>query len=203
MSIKQTTIRRERSIKGKSLHTGDEVTLTIKPAEIDTGYLFRRIDLYGKPEIKPLSKQVTELVRNTTISDGNAKVHTVEHVLSALAGCGVDNAIIELDASEPPMLDGSARPFVNLIMEAETIELEKERSFIEITEPVSVTAGNRSMIALPYDGFRVTCTSADDRGVHVQHLSLEIEPESYIAQLAPARTFTLYEDIEELLKLGK
>ena len=197
MSIKQTTIRRERSIKGKSLHTGDEVTLTIKPAEIDTGYLFRRIDLYGKPEIKPLSKQVTELVRNTTISDGNAKVHTVEHVLSALAGCGVDNAIIELDASEPPILDGSARPFVNLIMEAETIELEKERSFIEITEPVSVTAGNRSMIALPYDGFRVTCTSADDRGVHVQHLSLEIEPESYIAQLAPARTFTLYEDIEE------
>ncbi len=203
MSIKQTTIRRERSIKGKSLHTGDEVTLTIKPAEIDTGYLFRRIDLYGKPEIKPLSKQVTELVRNTTISDGNAKVHTIEHVLSALAGCGVDNAIIELDASEPPILDGSARPFVNLIMEAETIELEKERSFIEITEPVSVTAGNRSMIALPYDGFRVTCTSADDRGVHVQHLSLEIEPESYIAQLAPARTFTLYEDIEELLKLGK
>ncbi|MAH26326.1 MAG: 3-hydroxyacyl-[acyl-carrier-protein] dehydratase FabZ [Opitutae bacterium] len=203
MSIKQRTIQKERSIKGKALHTGDEVTLTIKPAESDVGYLFRRMDLYGKPEIKPLSKQVTELVRNTTISDGNTKVHTIEHMLSALAGCGVDNAIIELDASEPPILDGSARPFVNLVMEAEPVELEKDRSFIELQEPVSVTSGNRSMIALPYDGFRITCTSADDRGVHVQHLSLEIDPETYIAQVAPARTFTLYEDIEELLKLGK
>ena len=203
MSIKQRTIRRERSIKGKALHTGDEVTLTIKPAEAETGYLFRRTDLYGKPEIKPLSNQVSELVRNTTISDGNAKVHTIEHVLSALAGCGVDNAIIELDASEPPILDGSAKPFVNLVMEAEPVDLDKERSFIELHEPVSVTSGNRSMIALPYDGFRITCTSADDRGVHVQHLSLEIDPETYIAQVAPARTFTLYEDIEELLKLGK
>jgi len=172
MSIKQRTIQKERSIKGKALHTGDEVTLTIKPAESDVGYLFRRMDLYGKPEIKPLSKQVTELVRNTTISDGNTKVHTIEHMLSALAGCGVDNAIIELDASEPPILDGSARPFVNLVMEAEPVELEQDRSFIELQEPVSVTSGNRSMIALPYDGFRVTCTSADDRGVHVQHLSL-------------------------------
>jgi len=203
MSIKQTTIRKDRSIKGKSLHTGDEVTLTIKPAKADMGYLFRRVDLYGNPEIKPLSNQVTELVRNTTISDGNTKVHTIEHVLSALAGCGVDNAIIELDSSEPPICDGSARPFVNLIMEAEVVSLDKERSFLEIDEPVSVTSGNRSMIALPYNGFRVTCTSADDRGVHVQHLSLELDPESYIAQLAPARTFTLYEDIEELLKLGK
>ena len=101
MSVKQRTIRRERSIKGKSLHTGDEVTLTIKPAAAETGYVFKRMDLYGKPEIKPLSDQVTDLVRSTTISDGNAKVHTIEHTLSALAGCGVDNAIIELDASEP------------------------------------------------------------------------------------------------------
>ena len=200
---KQRTIRRERSIKGKALHTGDVVTLTIKPAEADTGYIFRRTDLYGKPEIKPLSNQVSELVRNTTISDGNTKVHTIEHMLSALAGCGVDNAIIELDASEPPILDGSAKPFVNLVMEAEPVGLDKERFFIELKEPVSVTSGNRSMIALPYDGFRITCTSADDRGVHVQHLSLEIDPETYIAQVAPARTFTLYEDIEELLKLGK
>ncbi len=203
MSIKQRTIRRERSIKGKALHTGDEVTLTIKPAEADSGYVFRRMDLYGKPEIKPLSDQVTDLVRSTTISDGNAKVHTIEHTLSALAGCGVDNAMIELDASEPPILDGSAKPFVNLVMEAEPVDLDKERSFLQLHEPVSVTSGNRSMIALPYDGFRITCTSADDRGVHVQHLSLELDPETYIAQVAPARTFTLYEDIEELLKLGK
>ena len=203
MSIKQRTIRQERSIKGKSLHTGEEVTLTLKPADANTGYVFRRVDLYGKPEIRPFASNVTELVRSTTISNGNEKVHTVEHVLSALSGCGIDNAIIELDASEPPILDGSARPFVNLIFEAEPVEQEADRSFFKLQEAVSVTSGNRSMIALPHDGFRVTCTSADDRGSHVQHLSVDLDPETFVAQVAPARTFTLYEDIEELLKLGK
>ena len=95
MSVNQRTIRNERSIKGKSLHTGDEVTLTLKPAKASSGYLFRRTDLYGKPEIQPLTSSVSELVRSTTISNGNAKVHTIEHVLSALSGCGIDNAIIE------------------------------------------------------------------------------------------------------------
>ena len=203
MSIKQRTIRLERSIKGKSLHTGEDVTLTLKPADANEGFVFRRVDLYGKPEIRPFASNVTELVRSTTISNGNAKVHTIEHVLSALAGCGIDNAVIELDASEPPILDGSARPFVNLIFEAEPIEQEEDRSFFELKEAVSVTSGNRSMIALPHDGFRITCTSADDRGSHVQHLSVDLDPETFVAQVAPARTFTLYEDIEELLKLGK
>ncbi|MAL86270.1 MAG: 3-hydroxyacyl-[acyl-carrier-protein] dehydratase FabZ [Opitutae bacterium] len=203
MSIKQRTIRKERSIKGKSLHTGEEVNLTIKPADVNQGFIFRRVDLYGKPEILPISSNVTELVRSTTISNGNAKVHTIEHVLSALSGCGIDNAIIELDASEPPILDGSARPFVNLILEAEPVSQDAERQYFELLEPLSVTSGNRSMIALPFDGFRITCTSADDRGSHVQHLSLDIDPETFVAQIAPARTFTVYEDIEELLKLGK
>ena len=203
MSTKQRTISKERSIKGKSLHTGEEVSLAIKPADLGKGFVFRRIDLFGKPEIIPVSSNVTDLVRSTTISNGNAKVHTIEHVLSALTGCGIDNAIIELDASEPPILDGSARPFVNLIMEAEPIEQEEDRDYYILPEPLSVTSGNRSMIALPYDGFRITCTSADDRGSHVQHLSIDIDPEIFVAQIAPARTFTVYEDIEELLKLGK
>ena len=203
MANNQRTIRQERAIRGKSLHTGEEVSLTLKPALPDSGFLFRRTDLYGKPEIKPTFENITDLVRSTTITNGNAKVHTIEHVLSALVGCGIDNAEIELDASEPPIMDGSSRPFVNLIMEAEPIEQEAERKFIEITEPVSVTSGNRSIIALPYDGFRVTCTSADDRGIHVQHLSIDLDAESYVAQIAPARTFTIYEEIEELLKIGK
>jgi UDP-3-O-[3-hydroxymyristoyl] N-acetylglucosamine deacetylase/3-hydroxyacyl-[acyl-carrier-protein] dehydratase len=203
MATMQRTIRKERAIQGKSLHTGEEVTLSIKSASPNTGFLFRRTDLYGKPEIKPAAENISDLVRSTTITNGNAKVHTIEHVLSALVGCGIDNAEIELNASEPPIMDGSSRPFVNLIMEAEPMEQEEERQFIEITEPVSVTSGNRSIIALPHDGFRVTCTSADDRGIHTQHLSIDIDPESYVAQIAPARTFTIYEEIEELLKIGK
>ena len=203
MATKQRTIRRERSLKGRALHTGEQVTLTLKPAEPGAGVVFRRSDLYGKPEVRPRVENVSELVRSTTISEGNAKVHTIEHVLSALAGCGVDNAVVELDAAEPPIMDGSARPYVNLVQEAEPVEQEAERDIYVLDEPISVTSGNRSIIALPHDGFRVTCTSADDRGLHVQHLSIELDPEIYVAQIAPARTFTVYEDIEELLKLGK
>jgi len=201
--MKQRTILREVTIKGKSLHTGEEVNLTLKPAPENTGVIFRRIDLFGKPELKPLIDLVDDLVRSTTIADGHAKVHTIEHVLSALSGCGVDNVVIEMDASEPPILDGSAKHFVNLIQQAEPVEQDAEREYFVLEEPISVTRGNSSIIALPHDGFRITCTSADDRGIHTQHLSLDIDPESYVAQVAPARTFTIYEDIEELLKLGK
>lgn len=201
--MKQRTILREASISGKSLHSGEEVHLTLKPAAENHGIVFKRIDLYGKPELKPLVDYVTDLVRSTTIADGHAKVQTVEHVLSALNGCGVDNVLIEMDASEPPILDGSAKHFVNLVQQAEPVEQDAEREYYVLDEPVSVTRGGSSIIALPHDGFRITCTSADDRGIHTQHLSLDIDPETYIAQIAPARTFTVYEDIEELLKLGK
>jgi len=203
MPINQRTLNREKSIKGKALHTGEDVTLTLKPAPASSGFVFRRTDLYGKPEIKPLASSVTELIRSTTISNGNAKIHTIEHVLSALSGCGIDNAIIELDASEPPILDGSAKPYVELIQSAEPVDLDEEREFLKLSSPISVSSGNRSIIALPHDGLRVTCTSADDRGIHVQHMSIDIDPENYIQEIAPSRTFTLYEDIEELLKLGK
>ncbi len=201
--MKQRTLAREVSIKGSALHTGDAVTLTMKPAPVNTGVVFRRIDLHGAPEIKPRVDQVTDLVRATTIQSGHAKIHTVEHVLSALHGCGVDNVIIEMDASEPPIMDGSAQPFVNLILQGEPVEQDAEREYFELDAPISVTKGNRSIIALPFDGFKISCTSADDRGIHTQHLSLALDPDVYMTQVAAARTFTIYEDIEELLKLGK
>src|SRR3954464_9071657 len=113
--MKQRTLAREVSIKGSALHTGDAVTLTMKPAPVDHGVLFRRTDIHGSPELRPRVDQITDLVRATTIQSGHAKIHTVEHVLSALHGCGGDNVMIEMDASEPPIMDGSARPFVELI----------------------------------------------------------------------------------------
>ena len=201
--MKQRTLAREVSIKGSALHTGDAVTLTMKPAPVDSGIVFKRVDLHGAPEIRPRVDQVTDLVRATTIQSGHAKIHTVEHVLSALHGCGIDNVLLEMDASEPPILDGSARPFVNLILQGEPVEQEKERVYFELDAPVSVTRGNSSIIALPCDELKISCTSADDRGIHTQHLSLTIDPEVYQTQVAAARTFTIYEDIEELLKLGK
>ncbi len=201
--MKQRTLAREVSIKGSGLHSGDAVTLTMKPAPVDHGVVFKRTDLHGAPELRPRVDQVTNLLRATTIQSGHAKIQTIEHVLSALHGCGLDNVIIEMDASEPPIMDGSARPFVNMILQGEPVEQDKEREYFELDAPVSVTRGNSSVIALPCDEFKISCTSADDRGVHTQHLSLTIDPETYQSQIAAARTFTIYEDIEELLKLGK
>jgi UDP-3-O-[3-hydroxymyristoyl] N-acetylglucosamine deacetylase/3-hydroxyacyl-[acyl-carrier-protein] dehydratase len=201
--MKQRTLAREVSIKGHALHTGDAVTLVMKPAEAGQGIIFRRVDLHGSPELKPRVDQVTDLVRATTIQVGHAKIHTVEHVLSALHGCGIDNVTIEMDSSEPPILDGSARPFVNLILQGEPVEQDMEREYFVLDAPVSVTRGNSSIIAIPSDSLKISCTSADDRGIHTQHLSLVIDPEVYQSQIAAARTFTIYEDIEELIKLGK
>ena len=201
--MKQRTLVREVSIQGSALHSGDAVTLTMKPAPVDHGITFRRVDLNGSPELRPRVDQVTDLVRATTIQVGHAKIQTVEHVLSALHGCGIDNVVIEMNASEPPIMDGSARPFVNMILQGEPMEQDKEREYFELDAPVSVTKGNSSLIALPSDTLKISCTSADDRGIHTQHLSLTIDPEVYMTQIAAARTFTIYEDIEELLKLGK
>jgi UDP-3-O-[3-hydroxymyristoyl] N-acetylglucosamine deacetylase/3-hydroxyacyl-[acyl-carrier-protein] dehydratase len=143
------------------------------------------------------------MIRQTTISDGNTSVHTPEHILSALLGCGVDNVLVELNGKECPILDGSARPYVHLIQQAEPVEQSAERDYIVVEDAVSISAKASSLIVLPYDGFKITCTSADDRGIHTQHLSIDITPESYASEIAPARTFTVYEDIEPLLKMGK
>ncbi len=201
--MKQRTILREVSLSGNALHTGEAVTLTMKPAPAGHGIVFRRVDLAGQPEVKPRVDLITDLVRATTIQSGHAKISTIEHVLSALHGCGIDNVLVEMNASEPPIVDGSAKPFVNLILEAEPVEQEGERQYFVLDQPVSVTRGNSSLIALPADGLKISCTSADDRGIHTQHLSLAIDPDTYITQIAAARTFTVYEDIEELVKLGK
>jgi len=202
--MKQRSILREVSTFGKSLHTGQEVTLSFKPAPVGHGIIFRRIDLIGRPELKPTIEALgADLVRNTSLAAGHIKLETIEHVLAAITGMGVDNIVVEMNASEPPILDGSSKLYVNLLQEAEIVEQDKPREYFVLEQPISVTKGNRSLIALPYDGFKISCTSADDRGIHTQHLSIDIEPETFAAQIAPARTFTIYEDIEPLLKMGK
>ncbi|MDR1367047.1 MAG: UDP-3-O-acyl-N-acetylglucosamine deacetylase, partial [Puniceicoccales bacterium] len=201
--MEQRTISKEVSIQGIGLHTGKTVRLVFKPAPAHTGIVFRRVDLYNKPELRPSVETVGDLVRCTTISSGDIQVYTVEHILSALNGLRIDNIFIEIDAEEPPILDGSAKFYVNLFCEAEPMALDAERKVFRLHTPISVTEGNRSLIALPYNGFKITCTSADDRGLFTQHLSLDIYPENYTSDIAPARTFAIYEDIEPLLQCGK
>ncbi|MDR1432990.1 MAG: bifunctional UDP-3-O-[3-hydroxymyristoyl] N-acetylglucosamine deacetylase/3-hydroxyacyl-ACP dehydratase [Puniceicoccales bacterium] len=201
--MKQHTILRESAISGVSLHAGKNSTMTLKPAAVNTGIVFRRMDLIGKPEIPAKIENVGELVRSTSLTASNTTISTVEHILSALLGMGVDNAIIELTADELPILDGSAKHFVNLILRSEILEQDAPRKIFELREPITVTRGNRSLVALPHDGFRITATLVDDRGPYTQHLSVDIDANSYVADIAPARTFVHYEDIEDLLKLGK
>ncbi len=201
--MKQRSILREVTAKGKAVHTGEEVSLTIKPAPVDHGVVFRRIDLYGKPEVKACIGSVSEVVRSTTVSDGYTKVEMTEHLLSVLNGMGVDNVMVEVDGNELPVFDGSAKEYLNMILEAEPVEQDKDREYFVLKEPISVSNGNRSLVALPYDGFKVTCTSTDQKAVHTQHLSIDIDPDAYATQIAAARTFTIYEEIEPLLKMGK
>ncbi|HEX9782849.1 MAG TPA: bifunctional UDP-3-O-[3-hydroxymyristoyl] N-acetylglucosamine deacetylase/3-hydroxyacyl-ACP dehydratase [Opitutaceae bacterium] len=202
-TMKQRTLTRAVSIEGKALHTGQDVRLTLKPAPVGRGILFRRTDLPDSPEIKPDISLVTDLVRATTITSGGASLHTVEHVLGALHGCGIDNVIIEMNASEPPILDGSAKPFVNAIMEGVPIEQDSDRDYFVLDEPISIQREGSSIIALPADCLKISCTSADNREIHAQHLSLEITPDVFATQIAAARTFTVYEDIEPLIQMGK
>ena len=201
--MKQRSILREVTAKGKAVHTGEEVTLTIKPAPANHGVVFRRVDLYGKPEVKATIENVSALVRSTTISDGYTKVEMIEHLLSVLNGLGIDNILVEVDGNELPVFDGSAQTYLNMVLQAEVIALEEDRKFFVLKEPLSVSEGNRSLVALPYDGFKITCTSSDQKAVHTQHLSIDIDPDVYSTQIAGARTFTIYEEIEPLLRMGK
>ena len=203
LTLYQQTLARPVSITGKALHTGETVTLSLKPAPVDYGRVFRRIDSDDKPEIKPDIDHVDDLIRSTNITTDRTKISTVEHILSALSGSGIHNVCIEMDASEPPILDGSAQPFIKLIEKAGKVEQDKDCPCFTLTKPIAIHEGDRSLIALPYDGFKITCTSTDDRGIHTQHLSLDIDQETYAKEIAPARTFTIYEDIEALMHKGK
>ena len=202
-TLKQKTLSKCASIQGTSLHTGQPVKLTIKPAEVNTGLRFRRVDLPDKPFIEASAANVQQVERATTLADGSVNVHTVEHILSALTGMGVDNAIIEMDANEPPICDGSAAPFVDLIKQAGIEEQDALCQVWEIREPITVENKNGSKIViLPDKKFRVSVTAVGPGGRVTQYFSSEITPEIYEKELSDARTFCFYEDIQPLLDKG-
>ncbi|MCX8090353.1 MAG: bifunctional UDP-3-O-[3-hydroxymyristoyl] N-acetylglucosamine deacetylase/3-hydroxyacyl-ACP dehydratase [Verrucomicrobiae bacterium] len=198
----QHTLNRAVELAGVGLHSGNRVHMSILPAPPDTGLRFRRVDLDGKPEVEARVENVTDTTRSTTLARGNIKIHTVEHVLAALAGCGVDNAIIELDANEPPIADGSAREFCRLIHAAGLTAQDARRQPWSVTEPISLEQGDTVMTLLPGEGFRISCTSADSKGRFTQFFSTEITPKTFERELAHARTFCFYEEIAYLIQNG-
>lgn len=199
---KQRTLATSASLTGTALHTGEKVTLTLHPAPVGHGFKFKRTDLPDQPIIEAKVASVKTVERSTTLVEGSVRLHTVEHVLSALTGMGVDNALIEMDANEPPIGDGSAAPYLATIKEAGIVEQDAPRSFFEPKEPVSIEVGDSIITILPDTRFRISCTQVGPEGRFTQYLSAEITPEFYEKEIAPARTFVFYEDVKPLMDKG-
>ena len=197
----QHTLAKSAGFSGTSLHTGEKVTLKLQPAPVDHGIKFKRKDLTDEPTIDANIANLKTVERATTIGEGAVRVHTVEHVLSALSAMGVDNAIIEMTANEPPIGDGSAAPYVEVIKKAGTAAQEAPRRFFDVREPIHVESKSGSLLVLlPDDKFRVSCTQAGPNNRFTQFFSAEISPALYEREIAPARTFVFYEEVAPLME---
>jgi len=198
----QRTLASPATLVGSALHTGENVTLTIHPAPTGHGFKFQRTDLPDEPIVDAAAAYVKTVERATTIVQGMVKIHTVEHVLSALTGLGVDNALIQMDANEPPIGDGSAAAYVAMIRKAGIVEQEAPRRMIELHEPLTIELGGSILVIVPDSKFRISCTQVGPEGRFTQFLSAEITPDFYEKEIAPARTFVFYEDVKPLMDKG-
>lgn len=197
----QHTVAKTAGFSGMSLHTGEKVTLRLQPAPVDHGIKFKRKDLQEEPTIDARIDNLKTVERATTIGEGAMRVHTVEHVLASLSAMGVDNAIVEMDANEPPIGDGSARPYVELIKKAGVAPQETARRPFEVREPIYVeTRGGSLLVILPDDKYRISCTQVGPEGRFSQFLSLEVTPANFEREIAPARTFVFYEEVQPLME---
>jgi UDP-3-O-[3-hydroxymyristoyl] N-acetylglucosamine deacetylase len=199
--IKQRTLKNIIRATGVGLHSGEKVYLTLKPAPIDTGIVFRRVDLNPVVEIAARAENVGDTTLSTTLVKGDVKVDTIEHLLSAMAGLGIDNAYVELSASEVPIMDGSAGPFVFLIQSAGLEEQEAAKKFIRIKREVTVEDGDKRATFLPFEGFKVGFEiDFDHPAFHgrTQSACVDFSSTSFVKEVSRARTFGFMRDIEYL-----
>jgi len=199
---KQTTIGESFSADGVGLHSNSTVGVWVRPAPAYTGYVFRRTDL-NDFEIPASPQYVTHVSYATTLMKSGVMISTVEHLLSALLGCGMDNAIIEVDSLEVPILDGSSKPWADLIERAGLVELEAPRAYLRVLKRIEVSEKNRVMSIEPADEFRITCEIDFDHPlVGLQRREIGFSDGSYAREIAPARTFGFVEEIEMLRQNG-
>ena len=190
---------------GIGLHSGKEVRLELKPAEIDSGIIFLRTDLPTRPKIHATAANVTATLRATTLEENGAKVFTIEHLMSALNACGIDNCEIEISAEEPPVLNGNAIDFFRMIRTAGIFEQEAERKIIRIDRIYRVDGdeGRRFIMALPYDGLRISFVSVNPHPlIGIQYGDFEITEDIYEREIAPARTIAYEKEIDALRAMG-
>lgn len=203
MSDQQRTLKRAVHYSGVSLHTGIRARLVLRPASPGSGFILRRVDLPGKPEIPALADYVVDVRRATTLAHADAHVHTVEHVLAALHGMGVDNALIELDGPEPPIADGSSDPFVRIIRKAGIQPQDAPRVYAVPTKPIWLTQDDTTIAILPERHYTISCTVAFGPGFLTQYMQTRVTQKSFVEELSAARTFCPdYEEIETLMEAG-
>ncbi|MDY6943054.1 MAG: UDP-3-O-acyl-N-acetylglucosamine deacetylase [Pseudomonadota bacterium] len=202
--LKQRTLKNVIRATGVGLHSGQKVFLTLRPAPVDVGIVFRRVDLPGEPEIKASPENVGDTRLSTTLVRDDIRVATVEHLLSALAGLGIDNAFVELSAAEVPIMDGSAGPFVFLIQSAGIVEQEAPKRFIRIKKPVEVKESDGKWARFdPFEGFKVSFLIDFDHPVfknHSNRAEVDFSTTSFVKEVSRARTFGFVRDIELLRK---
>ena len=199
--IRQRTLKNTIRATGVGLHSGEKVYLTLKPAPVDHGIVFRRVDLDPVVDIQAKATNVGETTMSTTLVQDGVRVDTVEHLLSAMAGLGIDNAIVELSAQEVPIMDGSAGPFVFLIQSAGIAEQSKAKRFIRIKKRIEVREGDKIASFVPYNGFKVTFEIEFDHPAFkesAQKASLDFSSTSFVKEVSRARTFGFMKDIEFL-----
>src|SRR5438128_10297957 len=197
----QHTVGKSAGFTGTALHTGERVTLRLHPAPVDSGIKFKRKDLQDEPTIDAKIENLKTVERATTIGEGPVRVHTVEHVLAALWAMGVDNAVVEMDAHEPPIGDASAQAYVDLIRKAGVTAQEEPRKFFDVREPMHVESKTGALLVLlPDDKFRISCTQAGPNNQFAQFLSVEVMPAVFEREIATARTFVFYEEVEPLME---
>jgi UDP-3-O-[3-hydroxymyristoyl] N-acetylglucosamine deacetylase len=199
--IKQRTLKNSIKATGVGLHSGEKVYLTLRPAPINTGIIFRRIDLATPVEIPARAENVGDTTLSTTLVKKGAKISTVEHLLSAMAGIGIDNAYIDLSAPEVPIMDGSAGPFVFLLQSAGIIEQSAAKRFIRIKRNVVVEEGDKWVRFEPYEGFKVSFTIDFEHPViqgRSQSAEIDFSSTSFVREVSRARTFGFMNQIEQL-----
>lgn len=203
MKRNQHTIGKDVTYKGLGLHSGMPVTMTIHPAAPGAGIIFKRSDLPGGPEVPAQSRYITNTLRATTLEKGEAKVFTVEHVLSALYALQIDNCVIEMDSPEPPVGDGSAKTFCDMVQEAGIETQDEMIPILTLDTSAAVYEDNKFITALPYDGLRITFTSINPHPLlGTQMRDVVIDHDSYMKEIAPARTIGFTWELEAMRKMG-
>jgi len=203
--LKQRTLKKAISATGVGLHTGDKVTLTLRPAAPDTGIVFRRVDLPEPVEIKVQPDRVCDTRLCSALEHKGARIATIEHLLSALAGLGIDNIIVDLTAAEVPIMDGSSGPFVYLLQSAGIVEQAALKKFIRIKKSVAVHSGDKWVRFDPYFGFKIDFTIDFDHPVFEhssQNVKIDFADNSYIKEISRARTFGFMHEVEYLRSNG-